>query len=441
VPPTTRCIVSSDRLDDLTLSQPCGVPASVALSSALLLCLLCAGCDRAADAHELVGAANDAGVANAASTLDAASSAPAIVWHSASAPLEPEGHTALLSLELPPGTRALSVRSSLADPALSSRTCFQLEDVTVDEQSWVGPTATEDFGDYCTTCRERVSVGAGYGFHVLPSGADDDLELSALQLRVALRDCTTLTPLSAAAAGADRVVVEHAVWLPPSPDHKLSLPVSIVIASEHAFEADATLLPSALARLQSIWSAAGIALSFVAQPAIAASSMPIGYSASDRTQLVSLTRAAHSALAALQVERAWPVFVMTTCLQRTDLLSGARTEPLAVTPHLPGGFGVNDEPDLILIAAERCEGLEPGPRFLDPETLAAVMAHELGHYLGLYHVQESDGRQDTLSDTSPERANLMQAMPSPDAITLSQAQMRVARRHPVFVLTDLTPQP
>jgi hypothetical protein len=69
------------------------------------------------------------------------------------------------------------------------------------------------------------------------------------------------------------------------------------------------------------------------------------------------------------------------------------------------------------------------------------MAHELGHYLGLYHVQESDGRQDTLSDTSPEHSNLMQAMPSPDAITLSQAQVRVARRHPVFVLTDLHAPP
>lgn len=419
------------------------------LNTTLLLSVLCAACDKAADAPALVGAAvSDAAVAHAACASPCARDAgstptavPAIVWHRASALLEPTGHTAVLSLELAAGARVFAVRSSLADPALSGRACFQLEDVAVGDQSWVGPAATDDFGDYCTTCRERVSVGAGYGFHVLPSAADDSLELSTLQLRVALRDCTTLTPLSAAAAGVDRVVVEHAAWLPPASDRTLSLPVSIVIATEHAFEADDTLLPSALAQLQAIWSAAGVALSFAAPVSIGASASPIGYSASDRTQLISLTRAAHGALDALQVERAWPVFLITGCLQRHDVISGGRSEPLAVTPHLPGGFGLNDEPDLILIAAERCEGLAPGPRFLDPGTLAAVMAHELGHYLGLYHVQESDGRQDTLSDTSPERSNLMQAMPSPDAITLSQAQMRVARRHPVFVLTDLHAQP
>jgi hypothetical protein len=124
--------------------------------------------------------------------------------------------------------------------------------------------------------------------------------------------------------------------------------------------------------------------------------------------------------------------VFTPCLLRDDAISHGRSEPLAFTPHIPGGFGLGAEPDLIFVAAERCEGLEPGPRFLDPDTLGAVLAHELGHYFGLFHVLEQDGREDNLSDTSPDRLNLMQAMPSPDAVTLSDSQIHIARRHPIF---------
>jgi len=135
------------------------------------------------------------------------------------------------------------------------------------------------------------------------------------------------------------------------------------------------------------------------------------------------------------------VIVLTSCLQRRDSISGERTEPLALTPHIPGGFGRRDEPDQILIAAERCEGLVPGPRFLDPDTLGAVLAHELGHYLCLYHVSEVDGRQDTLTDTSPDAANLMQKSPSADALVISASQGRIARRHPVFISAMRDPQP
>jgi len=368
---------------------------------------------------------------------NAGGASPQLLWHTASVELESDGRTRPWSVELPRGTRAFGVRSSISDPALSGNACFQLEEVTVQgDQTWVGQATTDDYGDYCVACPERVAVGAGYGFHVLPSGADDSLELRLVQLRVALRDCVTQTPLSAAAAGVERLQLEDTAWLPAAPDAPLELPVSIVIASAHGFAADQTLLVNALDRMRTTWSAAGVELTFAAQLTIEPPTTPVGYAANDREQLIALTRAAHAALDTQRISRAWPVVVLTGCLRRRDVLTGGQSEPLAITPHIPGGFGLNDEPDLILIAAERCAGLVPGPRFLDPETLGAVLAHELGHYLGLFHVIESDGRQDRLPDTSPDQSNLMQAAPSPEALAITDGQRQAARRHPAFELAS-----
>jgi hypothetical protein len=418
----------------------------------LVLTLLCAACAAGA-----AGAAGDGGserVGSAAPTprdraahdprtvdaVDGGQAArvreePALVWQGASLTLEPDGRTPPWALILPRGARAFAVRSWIDDPVLSRNTCFQLDEVIVQgDQIWVNRATTDDYGDYCLGCRERVAVGAGYGLHVLPSGADAQLELDAVELRVALRDCTTLTPLSALASGADHLMLEYAAWVPPPADLTLQLPVAIVIATAHGFAADEALLPDALASLSDTWSAAGVEIVYAAQIAIEAPSSPIGYAANDRSRLRDLALAAQRALDAGGVSRAWPVIVLTGCLQRSDVISGERTEPLALTEHIPGGFGPRAEPGAILIAAERCEGLVPGPRYLDAQTLGAVLAHELGHYLGLYHVSEADGRQDTLVDTPPDRRNLMQRLPSAEALGLSSSQVDIARRHPVFVI-------
>jgi hypothetical protein len=357
---------------------------------------------------------------------------PELVWQSARVSLEADGRSEPWSFALPEGPRAFALRSTLG-PAAEGGVCFQLEDVSVGSgESWVGDASSEDLGDYCLTCRERVAVGAGYGLAVLPSGAEDARDLGQVSLRVALRDCASLTPLSAADAAAEQVQVEAASWQPPRIDARLSLPFSVLVATRFGFAGDAALMPGALANLQRTWFAAGIELVSAAQLTLDPPPGPIEFAPDDRGPLLALTRAAHEALDAQHVSRAWPTFVFTPCLRRNDPIAHGRSEPLAFTPHVPGGFGLGDEPDLIFVAAERCEGLAPGPRFLDADTLGAVLAHELGHYFGLFHVLEQDGRSDNLSDTSADRPNLMQAMPSPNARTLSDSQIHIARRHPIF---------
>jgi hypothetical protein len=63
------------------------------------------------------------------------------------------------------------------------------------------------------------------------------------------------------------------------------------------------------------------------------------------------------------------------------------------------------------------------------------MAHELGHYLGLYHAVEADGSTDQLDDTGA--ANLMFHQPGTEAATgLSPTQAVVMRAHPAVARLD-----
>lgn len=74
--------------------------------------------------------------------------------------------------------------------------CFQLHEVTdLDGGAWVTPPASaEDYGPYCLSCPERVSVGVGSGLYVLPSGDAGPATASRLRARVAARECSTFLP-------------------------------------------------------------------------------------------------------------------------------------------------------------------------------------------------------------------------------------------------------
>lgn len=62
-------------------------------------------------------------------------------------------------------------------------------------------------------------------------------------------------------------------------------------------------------------------------------------------------------------------------------------------------------------------------------TQARVLAHEIGHYLGLYHTVELDGLADTLDDTTAD--NTMNPRPTlATAAGFTPSQGRVMRMHP-----------
>ena len=432
---------------------------------ALALCLLWAGCaplgrgaastqDEAsvgldgsgrALAHEAGGGALDASAAlslesgvmgHAELADDAGASAATLPWLRSEVALEPDGRSVPLSFALSAFQRPVfALRAYAADAAVSAGLCFQLEEVRADTLEWWVPRATSaDYGDYCTRCAQRVAVGRGYGMFVLPSATDQPDRITTLELRIALRDCLTLSPLSLDTKRPDSLVVESESFAAPARDTKLLLPLSIVVATPYAF-GDGAELGSVFAKLREIWRAAGIELLLRGPLSLPRPVAPVVYGATDRQALSALALAAKALAREAGVEPAAPWLVLTPCLIRQDPSAGGQTQPLAVTTHLPGGFSVTDEADGIFVAVERCGGLTPAARYLESDSLAAVIAHELGHYLGLFHVQEPDGREDSLPDTHVDEPSLMQAMPSAEATGLAESQISIARRHPALAVT------
>lgn len=340
-------------------------------------------------------------------------------------PIAADGATDLLRFALPAPARVFALRAYPPDWS-GALNCFALRDVVVnDADAWVGADSAAESGEFCSACAERVAVGSGYGFFVLPSAADTTL-IESVSARLRLYDCLTLTAARRSPLSPSELDVSLASWLPPSVSAKLQLPLAVVVASRHVSE-----LPRALETVQQIWVAAGIQIMPEPSLEIAAPEQAVVFSAVDHAALVDLSQRARAALSSSR-DAHWPVVVLTPCLRRSDLITHGQTEPWAITPHVPGGAAVGDEPDQLFVAAERCGGLSAAALWSDPAQLGTVIAHELGHYLGLFHVAEADGREDALADTDVSDANLMRATPSPAATQLSASQIAIVRRHSAF---------
>lgn len=342
--------------------------------------------------------------------------------------------TAAISLSLERDAQLLSIRVSSAEP-VDARLAFTLEDVRVgQDDTWVQSASVADFGEFCAHCRERISAGVGYGLFDLPSSARALSPIESVSLRVALRDCTTWLPFEDARHAPALVRVEWLGRKAPVADARLHLGLAVALASAHGFAGGAadTLLTDALTVVRTIWLQAGIDLE-ISAPATLDPVAAVHFAPDERAALTDLTRRAR---AALPGAGAW--LVLTPCITFDDPLADTQVSVQGRTTHLPGGLGVGQEPDGMFVAVERCVGSRSQPAYAAGESavLGAVIAHELGHFLGLYHVRELDGTDDQLPDTSASEPNLMQVRPASTAVLLTADQIRVARRHPY-----LTPQP
>ncbi len=68
----------------------------------------------------------------------------------------------------------------------------------------------------------------------------------------------------------------------------------------------------------------------------------------------------------------------------------------------------------------------------NPHGSGFLLAHELGHYLGLFHTDDTQLGEDQLPDTQPGfRSNLMHREPSGSVLT--NQQIAILRRHPSVV--------
>ncbi len=159
------------------------------------------------------------------------------------------------------------------------------------------------------------------------------------------------------------------------------------------------------------WNPVGVKVGAVRYFDVPAKTLSVTHDDGDDAELADLLR-----LAAGQPPGI-PVFLF----ESVDLDTGSGLIPAAgYTAGLPGPLVVGGPRTGIALAL----------KYDQPDILGVVLAHELGHFLGLYHVVEAHAQgdkatEDRLTDTAPTPDNLMYYAPDPARLQVTPQQAAV----------------
>jgi hypothetical protein len=344
-------------------------------------------------------------------------------------PLASNGETAPLTVPLPSGGDTVVLR--ISDPT-GAPACVQLDSVAdPGGVPWV-TSAAGDWGPFCVDCPQRVSVGIGYGLYVLPSNDRPPPWPASLQIVAGARDCATLLPGPPSPPARLRVEGLFPTAVAPSRAGVVALGLAFLRQSPLADEATRqAVLPETLRLVNELF-APGALQVVVARTRVVDTA----------TGTIELSRGDDGPLDALfgQVltgggcdappDDGWVPVVFAGCLRVVDPVQATTSEPDGMTPGIPDGFPPAGRAHGVYLKGQSCQA-GMAPIDWSPSMLAKLLAHELGHYLGLYHAVEADGTVDQLADT--DASNLMVYDPlTVAAPTFSASQFQVMRRHPVI---------
>lgn len=356
-------------------------------------------------------------------------------WRTVAEPLlDGEGISEEVTVSITSGAASLALRVSAPD---DPKACVQLHSVSdSNNNSWVTPpTLIADYGSFCVSCPQRTQVGVGGGVYVLPSTHPAPTVTAAMRVRAALRDCTTFLPYRSTPGRPDRLRVEvlaTATTLSSGPGEVL---IELVLTPGSFLYADASALPTplaeAIAQVNAILQPGSLSITplRVRQATI---SDPLTLAPGDHSALTTFVDSLRSCQQAGELPRSMvlPV-VLAGCIRISDPVAQTTSEPEGYVPHIPDGISSSHGSYGVYLRGHSCQG-DGTPFGLQSGQLAKLLAHELGHALGLYHTVESNGTTDQLADTDAD--NLMNYKPSVVAglgSGFTSSQLAVMRRHPL----------
>lgn len=359
---------------------------------------------------------------------------PGIAWVDLGLhPLDARGASPVVQIPFEVELRYLAIRTTAGEGASPLTACFRLEPVTLASGAmWVDePSAQALLTPVCTACTQRVYSGNGYGFFVFPNDGMPLEGPDTLAFRVQMRDCATgvLAMLAGVPDLPAAVRVEVATEVAVDPIVKAQLDVRVAV--DPGAELAPATWEAAWAGVTALYANAGIALHLSRVATLTAPlPMPLLREPGSPEAMDVAYRNAMEVLCDRPADTRFLPVVLVPCLEAMDPVTQGAETIAGQCPRIPGGAPAGGSASAVFVAVGNCEGV---PRlWSDAQHLTVLLAHEMGHYLGLYHTDSP-----AVAHRAPAGpGNVMESwVPGIDPAIAgwSNAQRDVMARHPDVV--------
>lgn len=342
------------------------------------------------------------------------------------------GHAGWISIPYPADQRhiALRIAPSDGDPDAATRPCYQVKEAELASGTVLVPNSPA-----LSPRHQRLLPGPGAGFFVLSTTVDALDTADTLGLRVELVDCAIGVPASRSrfAGMPSQLRVEITSEDEAFDDDRVIVPVRILRAEDSGWGplGEDPVITQAWAVAVERFAAAGFRLVLQAEETIPELDTLL-YEA-DMLDLSEVDTAVRDTLMTDADDTRFVPVILAACLEYDDPVEGTRARPQGQVSRLPGSLADPSTPSLVMLSAGHCKSTE-AEATLDPELYGVVLAHEIGHYLGVLH---TDIGGDHLS-SGPHEQLMNSAIAKNIAFEdawFSEAQAWVMRRHPDVVLS------